>query len=559
MYRLLVKEFIGFHLLIVLWTQPLPATSQAKYQLYIEGLEARFYPPKKMLDSVNALYQAGKIVQKLQRSGYWMASLDQCQFGKDSISLKFYQGRKFDQFDVSVTEVSGLETVYRQRFIKKQRKIQHTEDLNDFIESTLELYENNGYPFVQLKFDSASTRNHSIVLKIKIEKGPLIKYDSLSVDPLDVIKSKFLSNYLRMKPGDYYSASDVALIADRMEQLPFLTLTSLRTSYQLKQAKIQLEVAPRKVNYFDGILGFVPNRDQQGVELTGELNLSLKNLFQSAKSLEFHWTKLSPGSQQLDVGYVHPALFGSRIGVEATYNQLKQDTLFSNRRMRLQFNYHPKPRVATSFFYENREGNELDDGSRQSGDFRINFYGASLRYARLNNYFNPTDGWVLDLTGSVGDKKDFDQRSLSTQYRGKTKFEILKPIVHRSVVSLGVQGGIVLDDQFFINDLFRIGGLKTVRGFDESAIFASKYAILNSEWRYYFESSSYLLAFFDLAFTQFEVLENSEANNYQGFGAGMNLSTNNGQFIFLYAFGRSADQGFSFDSSKMHLGYVANF
>ena len=44
-------------------------------------------------------------------------------------------------------------------------------------------------------------------------------------------------------------------------------------------------------------------------------------------------------------------------------------------------------------------------------------------------------------------------------------------------------------ENMFKNELFRIGGLKTLRGFDEESITASFYNIATLEWRFLFEQN----------------------------------------------------------------------
>ena len=57
----------------------------------------------------------------------------------------------------------------------------------------------------------------------------------------------------------------------------------------------------------------------------------------------------------------------------------------------------------------------------------------------------------------------------------------------RLVISLHFYIG----ETMFQNELFRIGGLKTLRGFDEESIFASVYSIFTLEYRFILEQNSY--------------------------------------------------------------------
>ena len=550
MYRQFRKIFLAQFFL----SFSLTCWSQQIYRLEVNGLDERYAIRKEKADSLEALRLARKKLQELQQAGYWMASLDKFRVEGESVRIDYFMGRRY--MDVNVTVLGALGEIKVPN--KKNRGADASRRLNRLIGSTLAAYENNGYPFASIRFDSVSFSGSGLKMKMTVDKGPLITIDSISLNPDNLLRPTFLQNYLRLKYGTAYDETQVQAIPNRLQRLPFLQLESFAASYQLKKAKIQLSVQPRKVNYFDGILGFVPNRDGEGVEFTGELNLKLNNLFRSAKVLEFHWNKMEPKSQLLDVKYFHPVLLGTPLDFSFVYNQVRQDTLYSNRIINLKFGYRPTPNFNTSFFYENREGNELDDASDLSGDFSINFYGLGVQYSRLDHFFNPRRGWQFESEGSVGDKS-ISGLANTTQFRFSSKFATYLSTGKKSLLYFGLQGGVVLEDNLFLNDLYRIGGLRTVRGFNEGAIFASRYAVVNNEWRLYFEADSYLLAFVDLAFTQFQAKTDRRNENMQGLGAGMNLSVNNGQFVLIYALGQRVGQEFSFDSSKIHLGYVAKF
>ncbi len=65
---------------------------------------------------------------------------------------------------------------------------------------------------------------------------------------------------------------------------------------------------------------------------------------------------------------------------------------------------------------------------------------------------------------------------------------------------IGNQSGFIENENLFTNELFRIGGLKTLRGFDEESLTASAYSIFTLEFRYLFDINSYFHVFFDGAY-----------------------------------------------------------
>jgi outer membrane protein assembly factor BamA len=107
--------------------------------------------------------------------------------------------------------------------------------------------------------------------------------------------------------------------------------------------------------------------------------------------------------------------------------------------------------------------------------------------------------------------------------------------------------------------LFRIGGLRTLRGFNEESIFASTYIIPTIEYRFLFSQNSHLLLFAEGAW-----YENTSNGLYvsdtpMSVGAGINFETKAGILTLNYGVGNQFGNGFDLRSGKIHFGLVKLF
>lgn len=120
------------------------------------------------------------------------------------------------------------------------------------------------------------------------------------------------------------------------------------------------------------------------------------------------------------------------------------------------------------------------------------------------------------------------------------------------------QGSIWLykHQKIFKNELYRIGGLSTLRGFDEESIYASEYLIGSSEIRFLFEENSAFFAFYDQAYYKSIDVKN---DNPAGFGAGIEFQTKAGIFTFSYALGSQLGNSVQFKTARVHFGFVNRF
>jgi hemolysin activation/secretion protein len=114
-------------------------------------------------------------------------------------------------------------------------------------------------------------------------------------------------------------------------------------------------------------------------------------------------------------------------------------------------------------------------------------------------------------------------------------------------------------NQLFLNELFQLGGNKTLRGFDEESFYASAFAIATLEYRYLMGPSSYLFSFLDAAYLGRKSIQGNGGGKYAGIGLGCTFETKSGLFSLAYAAGKNNDLPFNFRASKIHFGFVSLF
>lgn len=120
------------------------------------------------------------------------------------------------------------------------------------------------------------------------------------------------------------------------------------------------------------------------------------------------------------------------------------------------------------------------------------------------------------------------------------------------------QGGMIQSQNLVLSDLYRVGGLKTLRGFNENNYFVSDFAVYTLEYRYFTDESSYVMLFANQGYVH-NKLNNDFTDWPIGFGTGISFSTRAGIFQFIYALGSAKDQPLNLNLSKIHFGLVSRF
>jgi len=438
--------------------------------------------------------------------------------------------------------------------------------------------ENEGFPFASLELDSVKRDGDSLIGSLLFDPGPKITWDSVKVEGQGRTSPKYLQNLSFLEIGDPFSQSEFEQATLLISRSPYFTLArNPEIRFQQRKAQPVFTLRDRRANRLDGVIGILPNENEQGkVLITGQLDLELYHLGGKGRDIEVHWQRLNVETQSLSLGYRESVLFGSPLSARIGFNLLKQDTTFLNRNFELSFGYRPKPNLSLSFFtireasdlistFSFGEITELPDAA----DFRWNQYGLGLDWNTLDSPILPRMGWRFLTNFSAGNKRIIQNTAIPEEIYNSIDLNTAQYSVHGSIekfINVNPSWGMWARSSFgwienknlLTNDLFRLGGLKSIRGFNENFFYASSFGYLNFEQRLFFGEGSFLLAFVDGGIMQNPFSQISRDTAFS-VGGGLNLDTGNGLFKFIVGLGSSNEQPFSISYSRIHFGYVATF
>jgi outer membrane protein assembly factor BamA len=524
--------------------------------------------------------EMNSIVSQLRNEGYLLAGIDTLIC--DSVKCKgvLRMGDKYKWAHLKKGNVDGdiLSSTGFHEKIYANTTFKPTQ-FNKVFEKTLTWCDNNGYPFARMKLDSVEIDGSTINAQLYLSKNRSLKIDSFSIEGNSTIKKKFLYHYLHVKQGDIYDEHHIKQISQRIKQLPFLRekqpqVVKITDSY----TKLVLFLDKKNASQFDGILGLQPQNNGKTV-LTGDMRIRLyNNIFRAGELFDLNWKRLQYQTQDFKLGINYPYLFNSPIGTDYSLSIYKRDTTFIDvqNNVGLQFLFSGLNNIKV--FYKQRNTNLLSTATLNGlstlpsyADITTYAYGIGFLFEKLNYKFNPRSGVSVNISSSAGNRdirknskiddalyKDIQLKS--TQYQGDGHLAVYIPLLKFSTLKIGGQGGSVMSPQLFKNELYRIGGFKTLRGFDEQSIFASSYAIGTFEYRFLFEQNSAFILFADGCWYE----NNSVGTPYTtdtpySLGAGVSFETKAGIFQLNYAIGSQFGNPFDFRTGKINFGLVNTF
>lgn len=533
----------------------------------------------KVTDSLLVYKEAEKLITQLQFKGYLLAEVKSIIFNVYQAKIEIDQENQFKLISL----LPGNLSADAQNAVGfKQRNFSDTyvdlKKLNQLFEGLLNYYDANGYPFASLSLDSINIFKESISAKINVKLNEKFVYDTLELIGSAKLNKRFLQTYLNIKPKAAYSENAIKNTNNRLAELPYLTvLRSPEVSFTGNTAKALVFVNKRNANQFDGILGLQQNPVDNKVQVIGNLKLRLQNAFQRGELVDLNYQGLQERSQLLELKADVPNVLNTDFGINPSLRIYKQDTSFLNVDVKLGFSYLFKGYNALQFYVENQSTSLVAVDAYQNAtqlpvilDAATTFYGLGFNFEKLDYRYNPTKGYAMNLSGSVGNKRIrknsaipeilYNDVSLnSTSYKFQSRFNYYLPLNKLLVFTLYNETGIIAGKYLIDNELFRLGGQRSLRGFNELSLLANAYTYANAEMRYLLGQNSFLFAFYNQAYLQQRTNKADFEDFPLGFGTGINFETSVGIVSLSYALGKQRNNPVNLRQGKIHFGIIALF
>ena len=538
-----------------------------------------------------------KLPETLLGKGFPTASVDSVRYDSLFAQVKIYLGQKYqwlaistDSIDQNVLDNTGWN---EKQFTNREIDFKRLRFQQDKI---IEYYENIGYPFAKVSLKNVEIIDNKIKARLYVDKGILYHIDSIRIYGKVKIKNLFLQHYLNIANGSVYNYQKLKQVSKLIQELPFLQEQQLWDLSMLGTgATLNLYLEPKRSSEINILVGFVPANTITGkAQITADVHLNLKNTLGAGEGILLNWQQLQPQSPRLNLGYAHPYILNSNFGIDLSFDLLKRDSSYLQLNGILGIQYIISPSKTLKVFYQNEQSFLLSGGVDTNQiiyskmlppniDVGSGNFGLGYHFVNTNYRLNPRRGNELDITATAGIKRTsknndivnlkdpsnpfFDFNSLYDTIKLKSyRFKIIAqgshyfPVGKSSTLKTALSAGLIQSPQVFQNELFRIGGYKILRGFDEESIYANQYAVFTAEYRYLVGINSYFFGFSDVGFTETNYNVSQYSNSFVSGGIGLAFETKFGLLNLSYALGKRNDVKFDIrNSSKIHFGYINYF
>lgn len=529
-------------------------------------------------DSTEVEVLINNVLQDLYSHSYLSAFAKKNKIDSVNYNLQFICNNKLVLTKLSRGNIDN-DALKHAMFSKfESENVYDVEKLSRLIKKISEWYENNGYPFALIKLDSIKIYNDSIQASLYCKKNTEFKYNLIKNHGNLEINDKILEFIIGIQKDELYNEEKLKKLNRRIEKYNFIKISKdSEIAFIEDSCKLNVYLDKKASNTFDGMIGFMPDyQDENKLYWNGEINLSLHNSLSLAEKFKVSWKKPARISQDLNISANLPSILIAPFGASWDFYLHKADTSFIKIENSISIHYY-KESTKISTYLKTENSSLLSTKKLQNltkitdiADFKARLFGLRLEYNNYNNYFNPSKGVNLEIDLSAGFKEilknpnlneelyeDLNLRQLRANI--KTNVNYYQPISKNTSLLLSNTSSYLFSENIFINEMYRVGGLHLMRGFDENFFFASAFSVQSIEYLFLFGESSRFSIFIDKAYIEQKRADYVEIFRPLAIGTGTTFETNAGFFSIYYALGKNHKENFSFSDSKIHFGFIAVF
>lgn len=560
-------------------------------QVIVDQHDTASIQTKNFNDTLAFYQEVQSILRNLQNEGHLVASVDSTVKYGDTLKVYIYKGSvyRFAQLNLKSLPLGLLQAMNISEATFHNQVIASPK-INALMQQILSHAENNGYPFATIGFQKVSLNEQGhLQADLVYDAKQKINIDSIEIRGDVTVDRKFLLRYLDLKQGQVYNEQAISRISKRIKELNFVQEASpWMVEFSILGTKLIINLGEKKSNQINALVGFQPsNTLTRRFQWTADVQLALVNGLGFGESFAASYKNLQINSPQFEVSTVFPFIQGSKFGLDAKFEFFRRDSLFNRTSFEAGLRYQLGERDFVRLSYLTltnrvpspdtayvRMRKQLGDNA----DVSSNGFGLGVNIDRTDYQYNPRKGWslslqtsalqrsiksneaVLSITGGYDYQQLYDSANQQNQQLKLTsEMHYFLPIARALSVVISYQAAYLSGGHLFQNELFQIGGFKSLRGFDERSVYANHYHLGTLALKSILSQRSYFEIFTDVSkiFTKYSVTDIQRTA--WSVGTGLSLENNTGVFNIVLALGKFSNQEFEFRNAKIHFGYITYF
>ena len=506
----------------------------------------------KYASKIDIYKEIGKFHKKIKKSGFLTSVLDTILLEDSYFTAVFNLGKKTEEVVLIIPKDIKLGG-----FIKKTDSIKiRTNKLEEFTNSLLTDFDKKGNSFSEITYTNPRYINNVLYLDFNSTKSKKRLINKVIVKGYEDFPESYIKNYFQIHKNTIFSKQKITDISKLTKDLNFISERKKpEVLFKTDSTHLYLFLEKIEANSFEGMINFASKDNGQGLLINGKLDLKLSNVFNTGENLELFWNRVAEEKSQFKINARLPYIVRSPFSAFIGFDLYRQDSTFLNTKFDVKSEYQLNTSSKIAISYASEQSNYLLDIIDENIEsFTNSFIGITydLKVTSKNSLFNNI--LKFNISAITGNRKSPINKVKQLKFNLNSIINIKTS--KRSYVYLRNDTGYLNSSNYLTNELFRIGGINSIRSINEQSVFTNKYSFLNIEYRYITSSSSYLYSISDIAY--YNTIKNS-TERLLGLGLGYNFKINSSKISLGYINGINQNNSSNINNSRLIVQWTTFF
>ena len=429
--------------------------------------------------------------------------------------------------------------------------------IETFLKNTLAKLGSLGYPLSKVQIKDLEHKKEKLFARLYVELNQKRILNDIVIKGYDKFSLGHKKNMLRKYKNNPFSPEITQTIQQDFEKFNFVSQTKPPEILFTKDTtKIYVYLEKSKPNKFDGFIGF-SNDKKNNLSFKGYLDLLLINALNSGDTFSLYWKSDGDNQKTFNIETEFPYIFKSKFGIKASLNIFKKDSLFQNTKTALNLGYFFNYNSRLYLGYQATESSDIQNtNSTFISDYKNKYITADFEFkaTRNDDYLFPEK---TKLVAKLGFGTRNSNLSQNQQLFLNLEWSHIVFLNQKNNINIKSHNYYLQSNQYIVNELFRFGGIRSIRGFNENSLQGNVFSSILTEYRYVIAPNLYVHSITDYGY--FKDTLAKENNSLLGIGFGFGLLTKNGFLNILYANGSTKNQSIKLSTSLIHLSFRTNF
>jgi hypothetical protein len=505
--------------------------------------------------------------EKLSKVGFLENKIvTQTKVNDSSYTAKLSLGNRIKSLHIYLGTNAILRTLLFPNTVKDTVVLPYSET-EAFLNESLKRMAQKGYAFTKINLANIQKKGGKLIATLKFETQNQRKLNSVVIkygqsETTDDFPKGHMAQISRKYNNKIFNQELVSQLHNDFENYAFVSQIKYpEVLFTKDTTKVYIYLEKVKANTFDGYIGF-NNNDNQKLTLNGYLDLSLQNTLKVGEQFSLYWKSDGNEQKTFKTALEIPYIFKSPMGLRGQINIFKQDSTFQNTKVAVDLSYYLNYSTRVYLGYQSTISSDIQNtNNTMIRDYTNSYVTSNFEHSKLDK-LNPVFYKKTNLLIAIGTGKR--TRSNLTEASGTNRqFYLNINAMHnlqfnkKNSISITSQNFYLRSNTYILNELYRFGGINSIRGFAENSLQANLMTAILTEYRYILSPDLYLHSILDYAYYQDG---SSDLNDtLLGIGLGIGLNTKNGLLKLAIANGSAKKQEIKFNNTILQIAYNVKF